>query len=147
MTGGTITGSTIVGSTVIGTTLKNTSGTFSVSPDGVIKGATIDAQTFKKSGFEITALKVENYTLRHNTPLPVPEGFKFEDCRYVVLNIQQWVEVKYKGRRGHYWDHNIEGGPINPNEKDILMAGAQHGTKRIGNTEIKLGTSRQFDAV
>ena len=132
LTGGTITGSTIVGSTVIGTTLKNTSGTFSVSPDGVIKGATIDAQTFKKSGFEITALKVENYTLRHNTPLPVPEGFKFEDCRYIVLNIQQWVEVKYKEYIRTFGGNHISGAPINPNEKDILMAGAQHGTKRIG---------------
>ena len=129
---GDINGAKINGSTIIGTTLKNTSGTFSVSPDGVIKGATIDAQTFKKSGFEITALKVENYTLRHNTPLPVPEGFKFEDCRYIVLNIQQWVEVKYKEYIRTFGGNHISGGPINPNEKDILMAGAQHGTKRIG---------------
>ena len=129
---GTLTGGTITGSTIIGTTLKNASGTFSVSSEGVIKGATIDAQTFKKSGFEITALKVENYTLRHNTPLPVPEGFKFEDCRYIVLNIQQWVEVKYKEYIRGFGGNHISGGPINLNEKDILMVGAQHGTKRIG---------------
>ncbi len=133
LTGGTITGSTITGSTIIGTTLKNASGTFSVSSEGVIKGATIDAQTFKKSGFEITALKVENYTLRNGAPLPVPEGFKFEDCRYIVLNIQEWVEVKYEEFHRLMGGLNkIRGGPTIPNSKDILMTGAQHGLKRIG---------------
>ena len=150
---GTLTGGTITGSTIVGTTIQNASGTFSVSSEGVIKGATIDAQSFRKSGFEITALKVENYTLRHNTPLPVPEGFKFEDCRYIVLNIQQWVEVKYKKyRRSWAGRTDISGGPIIPSGKDILMVGAQHGTQRIGwakhrdkpgyTTTIMCGVSR-----
>lgn len=129
---GTLTGGTITGSTIIGTTIQNASGTFSVSPEGVIKGATIDAQSFRKSGLEITALKVENYTLLHGAPLPVPNGFRFEDCRYVVLNIKEWVEVKYKEYVRTIGRNRINGGPINPNEKDILMVGAQHGTKRIG---------------
>ena len=133
LTGGTITGSTITGSTIIGTTMKNASGTFSVSSEGVIKGATIDAQTFKKSGFEITALKVENYTLRNGAPLPVPEGFKFEDCRYIVLNIQEWVEVKYEEFHRLMGGLNrVRGGPSIPKGGDILMTGAQHGLRRIG---------------
>lgn len=129
---GTLTGGTITGSTIIGTTLKNASGTFSVSSDGVIKGATIDAQTFKKSGFEITALRVENYTLRHNTPLPVPEGFRFEDCRYIVFNIQQWVDARYQShKRGRHGD---EYGVVefSPSDRDILFPGVQHKTKEIG---------------
>lgn len=130
---GTLTGGTITGSTIIGTTLQNASGTFSVSPEGVIKGATIDAQTFKKSGFEITALKVENYTLRNGALLPVPEGFKFEDCRYIVLNIQEWVEVKYEEFHRLMGGLNrVRGGPSIPKGGDILMTGAQHGLRRIG---------------
>ena len=129
---GTLTGGTITGSTIIGTTIQNASGTFSVSSEGVIKGATIDAQSFRKSGFEITALKVENYTLRHGTPLPVPEGFNFEDCRYIILNIQRWVEVRYTKYAKDGWDFAERNVKINPDDKDILMTGAQHGIKRIG---------------
>ena len=87
---GTLTGGTITGSTIIGTTLKNASGTFSVSSEGVIKGATIDAQSFRKSGFEITALKVEFYTLADEAPVPIPQGFTRADCKYVVLNSRDW---------------------------------------------------------
>lgn len=126
---GTLTGGTLTGSTIIGTTIQNASGTFSVSSEGVIKGATIDAQSFKKSGFEITALKVENYTLFHGSPLPIPSGFRFEDCRYIVLNIQEWVEKELESEYvNHQWQYIL---PY-PATNDILISGAQFGIKGIG---------------
>ena len=128
---GTLTGGTITGSTIIGTTLKNASGTFSVSSEGVIKGATIDAQSFRKSGFEVTALKVENYTLRNGSPLPIPKGFNFEDCRYIILNVTKWVEsineINDQIERYNFAYDAL----TRPKETDILMIGAQHGLKRV----------------
>lgn len=131
LTGGTITGSTITGSTIIGTTMKNASGTFSVSSEGVIKGATIDAQSFRKSGFEITALKVETYNLRNKAPLPVPEGFSFEECRYIVLNIDKW-EVVYESDKPYWESDRHVNDPGAPKQDEIWMVGSQHDTKRIG---------------
>lgn len=89
---GTLTGGTIVGTTIIGTTLKNASGTFSVSPDGVIKGATIDAQSFRKSGLEITAIKQEVYTLADGALVPVPDGYQRDECIYLVAGIKNLTE-------------------------------------------------------
>ena len=81
---------TLTGGTIVGTTIQNTNGTFSVSPDGNIKGATIDAQSFKRSGFEITALKVEFYTVKDGENAPKPDGFSYEDCYYVLLGANYW---------------------------------------------------------
>lgn len=96
---GTLTGGTITGSTIIGTTIQNASGTFSVSSEGVIKGATIDAQSFRKSGLEITALKVEFYTLADEAPVPIPHGFTRDECKYAVLNSKDWYRYTSKGER------------------------------------------------
>ena len=90
---GTLTGGTITGSTIVGTTLKNASGTFSVSSEGVIKGATIDAQSFRKSGFEITAIKQEFYTVADGTLVPCPSGYNRDDCTYIVLSGREFKEV------------------------------------------------------
>ena len=128
---GTLTGGTITGSTIIGTTIQNASGTFSVSSEGVIKGATIDAQSFRKSGFEITALKVETYNLRNKAPLPVPEGFSFEECRYIVLNIDKW-EVVYESDKPYWESDRHVNDPGAPKQDEIWMVGSQHDTKRIG---------------
>ena len=128
---GTLTGGTITGSTIVGTTIQNASGTFSVSSDGVIKGATIDAQSFRKSGFEITALKVETYNLRNKAPLPVPEGFSFEECRYIVLNIDKW-EVVIESDRPYWESGRHVNDPEAPKQDEIWMVGSQHDTKRTG---------------
>ena len=90
---GTLTGGTITGSTIIGTTIQNASGTFSVSSDGVIKGATIDAQSFRKSGFEITAIKQEFYTVADGTLVPCPSGYNRDDCTYIVLSGREFEEI------------------------------------------------------
>ena len=111
--------------------MKNASGTFSVSSEGVIKGATIDAQSFRKSGFEITALKVETYNLRNKAPLPVPEGFSFEECRYIVLNIDKW-EVVYESDKPYWESDRHVNDPGAPKQDEIWMVGSQHDTKRIG---------------
>ena len=126
---GDISGAKINGSTITGTTIQNASGTFSVSSEGVIKGATIDAQSFRKSGFEITALKVENYTLLHGSLLPTPEGFRFEDCRYIILNVEKWIEVE---EETEYVNHRWRVRLPYPATDNILIAGAQYGVKGIG---------------
>lgn len=85
---GTLTGGTITGSTIVGTTIQNASGTFSVSSEGVIKGATIDAQSFKKSGFEIKAIEQYVYKVKHGEPVPCPSGYKQVDCIYMILSTE-----------------------------------------------------------
>ena len=127
---GTLTGGTITGSTIIGTTLKNASGTFSVSSEGVIKGATIDAQSFRKSGLEITALKVETYKLLNKAILPVPEGFSYEECRYILLNVEDW-KVSFYGK----YDWNTgkhENYPNIPKQEEVWLVGAQNDLHRTG---------------
>ena len=89
---GTLTGGTITGSTIVGTTIQNASGTFSVSSEGVIKGATIDAQSFRKSGLEITAIKQEVYTLADGALVPVPDGYQRDECIYLVAGIKNLTE-------------------------------------------------------
>ena len=77
---------TLTGGKIIGTTIQNATGTFSVSADGNIKGATIDAQSFRKSGFEITAIKTVLYTVADGEIVPVPTGFTKEECYYIAIN-------------------------------------------------------------
>ena len=102
---GTLTGGTITGSTIIGTTLKNASGTFSVSPDGVIKGATIDAQSFRKSGFEIKAIEQYVYKVKHGEPVPYPSGYKQQDCIYMILSTEGMGTVRPE--REEEWSYNV----------------------------------------
>ena len=78
------------GGTIIGTTIKNASNTFSVDANGNIRGVNItgsriDAQSIFQSGFEVKNLKVEVYTVYHGNKLPVPNGYKREDCVYVPV--------------------------------------------------------------
>lgn len=77
---------TLTGGKIIGTTIQNATGTFSVSADGNIKGATIDAQSFRKSGFEITAIKTVLYTVADGEIVPVPTGFTKQECYYIAIN-------------------------------------------------------------
>ena len=87
---------TLTGGTIVGTTIQNANGTFSVSPDGNIKGATIDAQSFKRSGFEIHAMKTELYSVADGAPLPCPTGYKVDDCFYVIMNAKNFTGIKVK---------------------------------------------------
>lgn len=78
------------GGTITGTTIKNASNTFSVDANGNIRGVNItgsriDAQSIFQSGFEVKNLKVEVYTVYHGNKLPVPNGYKREDCVYVPV--------------------------------------------------------------
>ena len=78
------------GGTIIGTTIKNASNTFSVDANGNIRGVNItgsriDAQSIFQSGFEVKNLKVEVYTVYHGNKLPVPNGYRREDCVYVPV--------------------------------------------------------------
>ena len=87
---------TLTGGTIVGTTIKNSSGTFSVSSDGSIKGATIDAQSFKRSGFEITAMKVEYYIVADGEPAPTPAGFSQDECYYIVIAVDNFKEIGWE---------------------------------------------------
>ena len=104
---GTLTGGTITGSTIVGTTIQNASGTFSVSSEGVIKGATIDAQSFRKSGFEITAIKTELYTVSDGTIVPCPDGYNREDCTYVVLSGREFNQVFYLDKNDFSYENKV----------------------------------------
>lgn len=78
------------GGTITGTTIKNASNTFSVDANGNIRGVNItgsriDAQSIFQSGFEVKNLKVEVYTVYHGNKLPVPNGYKRDDCVYVPV--------------------------------------------------------------
>ena len=84
---------TLTGGTIVGTTIRNGSGTFSVSADGSIKGATIDAQSFRKSGFEITAMRIEHYLVADGAQVPVPDGFNRDDANYIVLEAKNFKRV------------------------------------------------------
>lgn len=78
------------GGTITGTVIKNASNTFSVDANGNIRGVNItgsriDAQSIFQSGFEVKNLKVEVYTVYHGNKLPVPNGYKRDDCVYVPV--------------------------------------------------------------
>ena len=72
---GTLTGGTIKGSHIIGTT--------------------IDGASFKKSGFEITAIKVEFYQVKDGEPAPHPQGFSPDECYYIVLGAKNFKEINW----------------------------------------------------
>lgn len=134
---GTLTGGTITGSTIIGTTLKNASGTFSVSSEGVIKGATIDAQSFRKSGLEFSAIRVEVYRLKDESPIPIPVGFTREDCDYTVLNSKNYEQaLGSEGRYGSNYEKAVESFDRNfPKMTDFKYIG--HETDLEGNPNFK----------
>lgn len=126
---GTLTGGTITGSTIVGTTIQNASGTFSVSSEGVIKGATIDAQSFRKSGFEITALKTEFYTVADGTLAPCPDGYNREDCIYVVLTGRNFKSVAHEHHEYNMRDNpkGIEFYKMFPNLSEMKFVGTNAG--------------------
>ena len=153
LTGGTITGSTITGSTIIGTTLKNASGTFSVSSEGVIKGATIDAQSFRKSGLEFSAIRVEIYTVADQSLIPTPDGFSREDCRYTVLGSKNFNHVHSVY---HTWEFNneLKGREFMsnfPNPKDLIIIGYEsdnnYPSSRSNKTVKRIGIRSDYVAI
>ena len=150
---GTLTGGTITGSTIIGTTLQNASGTFSVSPEGVIKGATIDAQSFRKSGFEITALKTEFYTVADGTLVPCPDGYNREDCIYVVLTGRKFKSVAHE-HHGYNMERNPDGikfYKLFPNLSEMKFVGTNAGvydgqeySADSGYNDIRVGIDSSY---
>ena len=153
---GTLTGGTITGSTIIGTTLKNASGTFSVSSDGVIKGATIDAQSFRKSGFEITALKTEFYTVADGTLAPCPDGYNREDCIYVVLTGRKFKSVAHE-HHGYNMERNPDGikfYKLFPNLSEMKFVGTNAGVYKgqeysadSGYNDVRVGIDSSYIVV
>ena len=150
---GTLTGGTITGSTIIGTTLKNASGTFSVSPDGVIKGATIDAQSFRKSGLEFSAIRVETYTVADESLIPIPDGFSREDCKYTILGSKNFNHVVSKSMMRYIWDDS-KGREFMKNfsePKDLIIVGYESNSNypndRYDITSMRIGINTNYVAV
>ena len=145
---------TLTGGTIVGTTIQNANGTFSVSPDGTIKGATIDAQSFKKSGFEIYAMKTELYTVADETPLPCPAGYNVDDCFYVIMNAKDFKGMKIKsGRFGlEVFDDKKKAAEFDKNWKNISelkqvspiskTTTTHHESRRIGRDDY----TRAYDS-
>lgn len=101
------------GGTIIGTTIKNADNTFSVDSKGNVKGANItgsriDAQSIYQAGFEVRNLKIDVFTVYHGNKLPVPNGYKREDCVYVPVGYnvpkKSWSrdEVRREENRFNY---------------------------------------------
>ena len=101
------------GGTIIGTTIKNADNTFSVDSKGNVKGANItgsriDAQSIYQAGFEVKNLKIDVFTVYHGNKLPVPNGYKREDCVYVPVgyNVPKKIwsrdEVRREENRFNY---------------------------------------------
>lgn len=101
------------GGTIIGTTIKNADNTFSVDSKGNVKGANItgsriDAQSIYQAGFEVKNLKIDVFTVYHGNKLPVPNGYKREDCVYVPVGYnvpkKSWSrdEVRREENRFNY---------------------------------------------
>lgn len=101
------------GGTIIGTTIKNADNTFSVDSKGNVKGANItgsriDAQSIYQAGFEVKNLKIDVFTVYHGNKLPVPNGYKREDCVYVPVGYnvpkKNWSrdEVRREENRFNY---------------------------------------------
>ena len=150
---GTLTGGTITGSTIVGTTIQNASGTFSVSSEGVIKGATIDAQSFRKSGFEITALKTEFYTVADGTLVPCPDGYNREDCIYVVLTGRKFKSVAHEHHGYNMRDNpkGIEFYKLFPNLSEMKFVGTNAGvydgqeySADSGYNDIRVGIDSSY---
>lgn len=86
------------GGTITGTTFKNDNGSFSVDPNGNIKGAhitasTIDADSMRLSGLKITASTVERYIVNDGDYCPIPAGFSESDCTFLISGVaNSWNE-------------------------------------------------------
>lgn len=87
------------GGTITGTTFKNDNGSFSVDPNGNIKGAhitasTIDADSMRLSGLKITASTVERYVVNDGDYCPIPSGFSESDCTFLISGVAgSWSET------------------------------------------------------
>lgn len=80
------------GGTITGTTFKNDDDSFSVDPNGNIKGAhitasVIDADSMRLSGLKITASTVERYIVNDGDYCPIPAGFSESDCTFLISGV------------------------------------------------------------
>ena len=150
---GTLTGGTITGSTIVGTTIQNASGTFSVSSEGVIKGATIDAQSFRKSGLEFSAIRVETYTVADQSLIPAPDGFSQEDCKYTILGSKNFTHVVTEELMSYVWRNSKGREFMNnfPSPKDLIVVGYESNNNypddRYDRTSTRIGINTNYVAI
>ena len=150
---GTLTGGTITGSTIVGTTIQNASGTFSVSSEGVIKGATIDAQSFRKSGLEFSAIRVEIYTVADQSLVPMPDGFTREDCKYTILGARNFKHVVTKDSVRDIYDSEAGRDFIKnfPKPSDLIVVGyesnSQYMDDRYDAKGARIGIRSDYIAI
>lgn len=96
---GTLNGGTITGTKIIGTNFKNTSGSFTVDNNGVIKGAhivsgSIDADIIRRAGFGVSAssMRIGEISMvadgrqEYWFTIPCPDGYVVRQCLPFVSN-------------------------------------------------------------
>lgn len=106
---GNLTGGTISGTTLIGSTIRNQSGSFSVDPDGNIRGATltagtIDGNSVRINGYNVRAVSILKGTGRGDFTIPLPEGYEEKDCvwtAFLMSNARSTYSFSMNGRRVH----------------------------------------------
>lgn len=106
---GNLTGGTISGTTLIGSTIRNQSGSFSVDPDGNIRGATltagtIDGNSVRINGYNVRAVSILKGTGKGDFTIPLPEGYEEKDCvwtAFLMSNARSTYSFSMNGRRVH----------------------------------------------
>lgn len=84
---------TVRGGTIIGTTIQNSSGSFKVDANGNIKGVTIDGESFKRSGLNLTATTSARYTVANDQYCPIPAGYSENECIFISSGGQGWGTI------------------------------------------------------
>lgn len=104
---------TVQGGTIIGTTIRNASNSFSVDANGHIRGVTIDGESFRRSGLNLTATTSAKYYVADNQLCPIPSGYREDECIFFLSRADGWGQIgsfePYGGDR-HSFSKYIEAG-------------------------------------
>lgn len=99
------------GGEIIGSTFHNDNWSFSIDANGNIKGAnitgaTIDANTFRKSGFDIKAMTYEKYKVFNGETCPIPKGFTKDECMFILLYASDFKGADLSPNLGYVYVNN-----------------------------------------
>lgn len=117
---GTLNGGTITGTKIIGTNFKNTSGSFTVDNNGVIKGAhivsgSIDADIIRRAGFGVSAssIRIGEISMvadgrqEYWFTIPCPDGYVVRQCLPFVSNNYGGIVGGVSFSERDEWSFNI----------------------------------------
>ena len=100
----------LTGGSITGGTFKNTNGSFSIDPNGNIKGANItgsriDASSIFQSGYKIKNIDVQVYKVKHGDYCPIPNGFTEKQCTFIPVGYV--ITEKYFNSNGDYYKDRL----------------------------------------